>query len=65
MVESNKAGRWAKSSADQRRDLLLQKVMMAEVVQEYLYMLHEEGDDVEWVVKDGSWGSVFDEVDTY
>ncbi|OBT89671.1 hypothetical protein VE02_01823 [Pseudogymnoascus sp. 03VT05] len=58
-VESNKASRWVKSSADQRRDLLLQKVMMAEVVQEYLYMLNEEGDDVEWVIKDGAWGRVF------
>lgn len=63
-VESNKASRWVKSSADQRRDLLMQKVMMAEVIQEYLYMLNEDGDDVEWVVKDGAWGTVFD-VDTY
>ncbi|OBT44243.1 hypothetical protein VE00_05433 [Pseudogymnoascus sp. WSF 3629] len=63
-VEANKASRWVKSSADQRRDLLMQKVMMAEVIQEYLYMLNEEGDDVEWIVKDGAWGTVFD-VDTY
>lgn len=63
-MEMNKASQWVKSSADQRRDLLLQKVMMAEVVQEYLYMLNEEGDDVEWVVKDGAWGRVF-KIQTY
>ncbi|ELR05998.1 hypothetical protein VC83_08144 [Pseudogymnoascus destructans] len=63
-VESNKASPWVKSSADQRRDLLLQKVMMAEVVQEYLFMLNEEGDDVEWVVKDGAWRRVF-KIQTY
>lgn len=35
--------------------------MIAEIVQEYLYMLSEGGHDVEWVVKDGGeWGRVFD-----
>ncbi|KFX96384.1 hypothetical protein V490_03361, partial [Pseudogymnoascus sp. VKM F-3557] len=49
-VESNKHTSWTNATADQRRDFELQKVMMAEIVQEYLYLLNEDGCDVEWVL---------------